>query len=120
MNTRTLSLDVPDIFHLDSRSHAEQCDVILELSRNMLLMAQLGDWKTLASLEESRDHKLTSFFSQPVPAREATAVEAVIADILAIDKQIIALSEVAHREAADGIRQLNYAHRAALAYEQTD
>lgn len=58
------------------------------------------------------------FFSQPVQAGEVAAVEAVIADILAIDKQIIALSEVAYQEAADGIRQLNYAHRAALAYEQ--
>ncbi|MEQ6341982.1 MAG: flagellar protein FliT [Gammaproteobacteria bacterium] len=107
-----------DIFQLDSRSHVEQLDVILELSRNMVLMAQIKDWETLASLEESRSHKLAAFFSQPVQAGEVAAVEAVIADILAIDKQIIALSEVAYQEAADGIRQLNYAHRAALAYEQ--
>lgn len=111
-------MTVQDILQLDSFSHGEQLDVILELSRNMLLTAQLKDWQTLASLEESRSRSLTAFFSQPVPAQEAAAVGAGVADILAIDKQIIALSEVAYKEAADGIRQLNYAHRAALAYEQ--
>lgn len=111
-------MTVQDIFQLDSCSHGKQLDAILELSRNMLLMAQLKDWQTLVSLEESRSHRLTAFFSQLVPAHEAAAVAAGIADVLAINKQVIALSEVAHQEAADGIRQLNYAHRAALAYEQ--
>ncbi len=107
-----------EVFQLGSCSHCEQLDVILELSRNMLLMVQLKDWQTLVSLEESRRHKLAAFFSQPVSAHEVPIVEAGIADLLAINKQIVALSEVAYQEAADGIRQLNNARRAAFAYEQ--
>ncbi|MDX1250737.1 MAG: flagellar protein FliT [Gammaproteobacteria bacterium] len=97
--------------------HVEQLQAVLELSHGMLRMALAKDWHTLASLEESRRRKLEAFFAVPVPAHLAKWVGAGVAEILEMDKQIIAACEAGRREAADAMRQLHQAHHAVHVYE---
>ena len=90
--------------------------VILELTQNMLQVAQAEDWQTLASLEETRQNLITTLFAQPLSGAHATGVAGGIRAVLAMDQQIIALSEAGRQQAADGMRQLHQAHRAMQAY----
>lgn len=98
------------------RAHIEQLLAILELSHGMLRMAHARDWHTLGSLEESRRRRLEAFFTVPVPAYLAKWVGSGIAEILEMDKQIIAACEAGRREAADAMRQLHQAHHAVHVY----
>lgn len=97
--------------------HAEQLQAVLELSHGMLRMAHAKDWHTLASLEENRRRKMEVFFTMPVPVHLAEWVGSGIAEILEMDRQIIAACEAGRREAADAMRQLHQAHHAVHAYE---
>ena len=83
----------------------------------MLQVAQAEDWQTLVSLEEARKDLIAALFSPPLAAERAPGVAEAIREILAIDQQIIALSEAGRQQAANGMRQLHQAHRAMQAYE---
>lgn len=99
------------------QAHTEQLQAILELSHGMLRMAHARDWHTLASLEESRRRRMEAFFAVPVPAHLAKWIGSGVAEILEMDKQIIAACEAGRREAADAMRQLHQAHHAVHVYE---
>ena len=90
--------------------------VILELTQNMLQVAQAEDWQTLASLEETRQNLIATLFAQPLSGARAMGVADAIRTVLAMDQKIIALSEAGRQQAADGMRQLHQAHRAMRAY----
>lgn len=91
--------------------------VILELTQNMLQVAQAEDWQTLASLEETRQNLIATLFAQPLFGVRAMGVADAIRAVLAMDQKIIALSEAGRQQAADGMRQLHQAHRAMHAYD---
>lgn len=90
---------------------------LLELTQHMLQMAQTEEWQTLVSLEATRKDLIAALFAPPLAAEHAPEVVNVIREILVIDQQIIALSEAGRQQAANGLRQLQQAHRAMHVYE---
>lgn len=92
-------------------------DAVLELTQHMLQMAQTEDWQTLVSLEDARKDLITTVFAPPFIAEHTPRVAEVIREILAMDQQIIALSEAGRQQAANGMRQLHQTHRAMQAYD---
>jgi len=93
---------------------------LLELTQHMLQVAQAEDWQTLVSLEDTRKDLIAAFFAPQQAPAHAPGLAAVIREILAIDQQIIALSEAGRQQAANGMRQLHQTHRALHAYDDGD
>ena len=90
---------------------------LLELTRHMLQMAQTEDWQTLVSLEDARKDLIATLFAPQLAAVHTPGLAEVIREILAIDQKIITLSEAGRQQAANGMRQLQQAHRAMHIYE---
>ena len=90
---------------------------LLELTRHMLQVAQAEDWQTLVSLEDARKDLIAALFAPPLAAVHTPGLAEVIREILAIDQQVITLSEAGRQQAANGMRQLHQAHRAMQAYD---
>ncbi len=94
--------------------------IFLELTRHMLQKAQSEDWQTLVSLEETRKSLITDLFALPLVAEHGPAVAEAIREMLAIDQQIMVLSEAGRQQAANGMRHLQQSHRAMHAYEGSE
>lgn len=92
-------------------------NVLLEMTRHMLQVAQAEDWQTLVSLEDARKDLIAALFSPQYAAVGAPELAEVIREMLSIDQQIIALSEAGRQQAANGMRQLQQTHRAMQAYD---
>lgn len=100
-----------------AKPQSEGLNPILELSQRMLQLAQIKDWQTLASVEEARRDLIAAFFAQPYSGEAAAAIVDGIREVRALDEQIVVLSEAGRQEVANGMRQLQQAHRAMQAYD---
>lgn len=90
--------------------------VIVGLTRHMLQIAQYEDWLTLVSLEEARSELIAAFFAQPVADDHASDIANGIREILAMDQEIMLLSEGGQQQAVNGLRQLHRATHVIQAY----
>lgn len=98
-------------------NQSRSLSAILELTRHMLRMAETEDWQALMALEEARQGIMAAFFAPPWAAERVPGVASALRDVLALNQQIIALSEAGRQQAADGMRQLQQKHRAMQAYD---
>lgn len=94
-------------------------DPAVALSEKMLDIAKNQQWDSLGVIEETRRLFLEKFFSNPHAPALHQQIAAHIRYILQLDQQIIALAEIEHQAAADGIKQQSQARRADHAYTTT-
>lgn len=95
-----------------------QWTAILEMSSRMLDQARAKEWTEVAEIEAARRKSLEAFFDQPVDAVEAERVREGIERILATDKEIASLGEVAREGLATQLGGLARGRRAQAAYNQ--
>jgi hypothetical protein len=94
----------------------EQLQAILELSEQMLALAENREWEVLAAVEPTRRQLLHRFFSAPPAAEEVGDIALLIQRVLAMDRQIVQWGEVYRRVLMEGLGELGRARRAFHAY----
>ena len=99
-----------------SPERQEQIDAILELSQQMLDLAQGREWEVLTAIEATRQQKLHQFFSIPAAPEDIAQIAKFIQQVLAMDRQIVEWGEAYRRELMDGLDDLGRARRASVAY----
>lgn len=100
--------------------HGEEAplDEILTLSAAMLEAAREQDWIAVANLDVTRDALLKTVFEgmrRPAPA----ALAVVVQQVLAFDRQLMALGEQARSEFASALDGMRQGRRAQAAYSET-
>jgi hypothetical protein len=91
---------------------------VVHLSRKMLTSAQQERWPELIQMEKDRQGMLGQIFSQTISIQQAEAVAAMIRELLAIDREVIALSEAGRQQAAAQMKQLSRQKKAHAAYSE--
>ncbi len=90
---------------------------IVALTELMLKTAREGDWLALLEQETRRRPLLADVFAAPqaFPPHE---VNAMITEVLRLDREIAALGEAGRRDLAAQLQALQYGQRAQRAYGQ--
>lgn len=93
-------------------------DESLELTRRMLACGQEGAWDKVVELERHRRPRLEQALARPGSVDEATASS--IRDILALDRQLIALGARYRDEVGEALSNAQRGTKATRAYRGVD
>lgn len=85
---------------------------LLQLSREMLALANSGEWEKLTDVEQTRESLFYSVFSEM-----GTHNAALGREILAIDKEIMTLAKAAMADVQQDAHKLRNAGKANHAYQ---
>lgn len=97
-------------------SAREPFDAFVQTTREMLSLAQQGEWETVMGLQAERQQRLEAYFSSSVPAHLAEQVAAGIREILDLDRQLMELGRQGMDELARNMNGLRTGRRAQQAY----
>lgn len=100
---------------IDAARQHDLLDQALDLSRQMMALGQDDSWAGVVELEPRRRDLLQEAFADSKATDEFVASR--IQEILLLDKELIALSERAKREAAEELGQIQKARKIAKAYQ---
>lgn len=73
-------------------------------------------WHEIASLDSKRMELLSHFFLKPVNNNEVEFLSQKIQQVLAIDKQLISISQLAQNKVSQSFSKIGHQQRAAIAY----
>ncbi len=89
---------------------------ILDLSQQMLVQAEAGDWSLLAELGAQRRQALEAFFSEPQTIAGTSHLREGIYRILKKDERIMSLAQAEREHSVNRLSQLSNGRRAHAAY----
>ncbi len=108
VDTKTILSTVTD--------RSAQLELIQALTHKMLEMAGQQQWENVSKLEVERSHLIYSFFETKPSMEEAEHVANTILEVLAVDKEIMALSSSAQQEILNSSQKINRGKQASQAY----
>lgn len=94
-------------------------DQILEVSRNMLALAEQGEWEQVDILQQERQIIVEQTFPLEDDAARNPNVATVLKQILMLDGQIQGLAEKRHREIGQELGRINQGRAVTKAYKTT-
>lgn len=100
----------------DATDRNTQLDLILALTDKMLELAQVEQWESVSKLEEERSRLIYTFFEVSPSVDEAEAVAEVIMKVLAVDKRLIAMSQVEQQQIIKASQTIKRGQQASKAY----
>ena len=89
---------------------------ILELSREMRVLADGEEWEQLLEKETERRVAIGVFFAQPVSVEQAPGVAAGIKDLMEMDKEMLSLFVVAREHVVGKMGTMKTGRRMDSAY----
>jgi len=95
---------------------AQDLQQLISLSRIMLEKAREESWDDVFALEAERSELIRLFFLEPVQQADAVAVAAGIQEIMAIDRDIMALGALKRRDLAQTLQTMDQGKKAVKAY----
>ncbi len=95
---------------------AQELQQLISLSRMMLEKAREESWDDVFALEAERSELISLFFSEPIQQAEADAVAVGIQEIMAIDRDIMALGTLKKLDLAQTLQAMNQGKKAVKAY----
>lgn len=98
------------------QTHIQQLAEVLQLSQQMLNLAQSGNWPEVTVLEARRNEQIAACFSQAVAAKDAIAIERTIREILDLNQAIYALGQLASNDLAKELSNQASGKAALTAY----
>lgn len=98
-----------------SEQDIENIAKLRELTQQLLERARAEDWEAAADIENTRRPLLYGVFGQVVPGTHVRH-RALLNEILAADREIIALAQQRHAELAELLRQAGQGRVALKAY----
>ena len=93
---------------------AQDLQQLISLSRIMLEKAREESWDDVFALEVERSELIRLFFLEPV--QQADAVAAGIQEMMAIDRDIMALGSLKRRDLAQTLQTMDQGKKAVKAY----
>jgi len=97
-------------------SSIRDLEVALRLTQAMLDAARAEDWDRLIELEAVRRGHITVAFEGAVAGADAPAYAEIAQQILALDRQVVALGEQGRLSLAQALSHLQTGQRARVAY----
>ena len=94
----------------------EPFDAFVQTTRDMLALAQQGEWETVTRLQAERQQRLEAYFQTPVPPALADEVAAGIREMLELDRRVMDLGRQGMDELARKMGGLRIGRRAQRAY----
>lgn len=98
--------------------NTEQANQCIQLSAELLQLAQQQQWQRFEALLVQRDRLINQLVSKDYPASEADAVRQIVARIQALDTQTRALTDACRQETLTELRTDATAKKAVSAYEK--
>ena len=95
---------------------AQDLQQLISLSRIMLEKAREESWDDVFALEAERSELIRLFFLEPVQQADAVAVAAGIQEMMAIDRDIMALGALKRRDLAQTLQTMDQGKKAVKAY----
>jgi len=89
---------------------------LLTLTEGILQDAKQKEWENMMEKEQARRTLMEEFFQQEITTREAMQIEAVVRQIMSLDKKIIAMAEAGKLEVLKKMRNLSAGQHAVDAY----
>ncbi len=109
---------VGDIAQPNELDRLGQFDALIQLSRAMLSKARAGEWDDVFGMESQRQRLIRDAFAQPPAVERAAGIAAGIREILALDKELIALGRQRMAELSVGLIGWRKGCKATAAYAQ--
>ena len=103
---------------LTAVDHGVRAERLLALTREMLRLAEAGDWVLLAERENERQNLSAELFATPVPREAAPVVADCIRRLLDLDQDLLTLVQAHREEAAQAVRDTRQGRAAADAYRR--
>lgn len=94
----------------------ESFDAFVQTTREMLALAQQGEWETVTRLQAERQQRLEAYFEIPVPPPLADEVAAGIREMLELDRRVMDLGRQGMDELTRKMGDLRVGRRAQQAY----
>lgn len=91
---------------------------VLRLSQQMLLHAEQGNWELVSGLESERSRSLDSLFAHPDIHKSLGDIAGILFEVIALDKQCMALGEKARKSMLRQLGQQTKGPRAVSCYLQ--
>jgi len=98
--------------------HGARAERLLALTRDMLRLAETGDWVLLAERENERQNLSAELFATPVPRESAPVVAECIRRLLDLDQDLLTLVQSHRDEAAQAVRDTRPGRAATDAYRR--
>ncbi len=102
--------------HAVTGSRSEQLQQVIDLSQQMLEMAQGGKWEAVAELEVRRKQLVAVCFQHPTNTQNAPEVAVSIREILSLNQQISDLVRGGREQLTGEIHSRNVGRAATAAY----
>ncbi len=103
---------------MEAHDPARLSEELLALTREMLALAQAGEWSSLAGMQERRQQLAHAVFAEPIPPEVADTVSERVRQVLRLDGQLVPLVEAERQRAVDGLQESNKGLQAASAYRR--
>jgi len=109
-----------NLFLSEVTGRDSQLDLILALTQKMLQMAEQLQWENVSKLEAERSNLIYAFFETKPTVDEAERVASIILEVLAADKEIIALSSSEQQKLLKSSQKMNLGKQASKAYSMSN
>lgn len=93
-----------------------QLALIKAMTQKMLQLAKIQQWENVSKLEAERSDLIYTFFEVAPAVAEAESVAHTILEVLAADKEIIALSSSEQQNILQNSQKINRGKQASQAY----
>ena len=103
-----------------STEYEQKLSEILTISQTMLDHARRGEWPELTQIETRRHKLLEDFFAQTITPEMASIIEDVIRQVMAVDKEVIALGEDIQKQMGKDLRDIGKGKAVTKAYTDTE
>ncbi len=94
----------------------KQLGKIIAVSRDMLVLAQKNEWERVAELDDQRRTLVMHCFRSPTPEQDASAVAALIREILSLNQQVTDLGKAYRQSLGDKLHTNRVGRTAQVAY----
>ena len=101
-----------------SIEYEQKLSEILIISQTMLDHAKRGEWPELTQIEKRRGKLLEDFFAQTITPEMASTIEDIIRQVMAVDKEVIAIGEDMQKQMGDDLRKISKGKAATKAYTE--
>lgn len=99
--------------------NTEQANQCIQLSEELLELAQQQQWQRFEALQPQRDQLINQLVAKDYPANEADTVRQIVARIQALDAQTRTLIDACKQQTLAEIRGEAKTKKAVSAYQQT-
>lgn len=99
-------------------ARSQQLKDIIDLSRQMLALADDNQWGKVAELEAQRRQLVMDCFRHPTPDRDAAEVAAVIREVLQLNQQVTERGQRLQDELGSQMQARRIGRTAQQAYQE--